>query len=78
MRIQQTETLQVRNSQRSVIDAYVQWTVDRNLSSRLGLANLGALDTLNQTYVESAAGPQLSKTQQRSFTSWTLRAELRP
>ncbi|MBB5203137.1 iron complex outermembrane receptor protein [Inhella inkyongensis] len=75
--IQQTETLQVRSSPRSVIDAYLQWTVDRTLSWRLGLANLSRLDTFNETLIESAAGTQQSESRQRSFTTWTLRAEMR-
>ena len=75
--IQQTEILQSRTSKRRVFDAYLQWAQTRELSWRFGLSNLDPLESVGQTEVDSGELHFETETRQRSFRTWTLRAELR-
>lgn len=75
--IQQTEILQSRTSKRRVIDTYLQWAQSRDLSWRLGLSNLDPLESFGQTQVDSGDIRFETESRQRSFRTWTLRAEMR-
>lgn len=76
--IQQTEILQVRSSQRVVLDAYAQYAPSSQLSWRLGLSNLAPRDALDASRVETASGlVSETETLNPTYLSWTLRAEMR-
>jgi len=76
--IQQTEILQVRSSQRVVLDAYGQYTQSSALSWRLGVSNMAPRDALGQSVIDNGLGlVSTTETLNPTYLSWNLRAEMR-
>jgi outer membrane receptor for ferrienterochelin and colicins len=77
--VQQIDSQQVRQGVKRVIDAYALWRFSPAASLRLNIANAGALDyeTGTTTVLPDGAGEQRRDTVARTYTTASLRAELR-
>jgi outer membrane receptor for ferrienterochelin and colicins len=76
--IQQIDDQQYRQGRKRVVDAYALWRFGASASARLSVSNAGALDyeTGGTTYF-SDGGWQTQDTVAKSYTTVTLRGELR-
>jgi iron complex outermembrane receptor protein len=76
--IQQTEILQVRTSQRVVLDAYAQYAQSAALTWRLGLSNMAPRDALGESLISTSSGlTSRTETLNPTYLNWSLRAEMR-
>jgi outer membrane receptor for ferrienterochelin and colicins len=76
--IQQIDDQQYRQGRKRVLDAYALWRFGPSASARLSVSNAGPLDyEIGSTVVFANGGWQTQDTVAKSFTTVTLRGELR-
>lgn len=76
--VQQIDDQQYRQGRKRVIDAYALWRFNPAASARLSLSNAGPLDYETGSTIQFADGGwQTQDTVAKSYTTVTLRAELR-
>jgi outer membrane receptor for ferrienterochelin and colicins len=76
--IQQIDDQQYRQGRKRVLDAYALWRFGPSASTRLSVSNAGPLDyETGSTVVFANGGWQTQDTVAKSFTTVTLRGELR-
>lgn len=76
--IQQIDDQQVRQGRKRVVDAYALWRFGPSASARLAVSNAGPLDYETGSTIDVANGGwQTQDTVARSYTTVTLRGELR-
>ena len=75
--VQQIDNQLFRQGVKRVVDGYALWRIGPDASARLSLANASASDFESGTTTVLADGSFASDTRNRSYTTLTLRAELR-